>query len=355
MSIGDGDTVRFIDFHRSPDRRSYFEERVGGIFFDKVLHRWIVDDIALATRLLTDQRFVSGDFQGACAYMAARGRPVDNLAFAYDHIPLCHDGERHRVLRRAFSEQVAARRKDILPELGRIIGRHLEPLGRPGPVELMSEVLAPMVNDVVGRVIAIVIDDELAAKIATVSTTFDHMMGARLLQTDRALGGVRESLGRALSPADAESEGRHLALLLLGRDPLLATIGESIRYVFEIESGKRTGQMEFRDMPPETGVPYVERLASEGCTIGGVEIAKGDRLRMMLQSYCYSDDEREQFHIFGAGIHACAGRPLALDVWRELADALRRMDVGIRYKDSAYRITDYVFTCPQFINIEVLR
>ncbi len=352
MSIGQ-EPVRFIDFHRSPHRRAHFDGERQGIFFDAALHRWIVQNVGLATDVLADPRFVTADYEGICAHMAATGQPVANLAFAYAHIPLCHDGQRHRALRRSMSEHLAARRKENSPHLRALVAKYLRRLNRPGTVELMAELLAPMVDEFMSRIVDVVIDD--ARALAALSPAFDHLMGARkLLHADGEIAKVRRAIELALAADEPEAAGRHLALLMLGRDPLLGTLGESLRHVFEKESGTPTGKADFPLTPPETGVPYVERLAREDCAIAGVEIARGDRLRILLQAYCYSDAEREHLRIFGTGSHACLGRPLALDMWRELTSQLRELNIRVVYKGSAPRTTDYVFTCPEFVNVEVL-
>ncbi len=353
MSFQGEPPVRFIDFHRSPDRRGYFERQRSGISYDPALHRWIIDSVSLATDVLGDPRFLTADYEGVCAHMAKAGKPVENLALAYANIPLCHDGERHRTLRRSMSEHLAAKRKQMLPELGALVANHISPFGRPGKVEVMAEVLAPLVDDFMGRLIEAVIGD--AKALAALSPAFDHLMGERkMLQTDAEIAKVRATIQAGLPADRQDAEGRHLALLMLGRDPLLGTLGESFRHVFEKESGKPLAGIEFPVMPPETGVPYIERLASEDCRLAGVEIVAGARLRILLQAYCYCEEEREHLRIFGVGSHACLGRLLALDLWRELTRQLVCLPTRVVFERAAPRTTDYVFTCPQSLHIEVL-
>jgi cytochrome P450 len=353
MSVQDEAAIRFIDFHRSPHRRDYFGRERPGIFFDPTLNRWIVDSAPLAADVLGDQRFLTSDYEGVCRHMAAAGQPVESLALAYANIPLCHDGERHRALRRSMSEHLAARRKEIVPDIAAIIAPHLAPLAQPGKVEVMTGILAPVVDAFLGRIVDVVVEDKQA--LAALSPAFDHAMGARkLVQTDGEIGKVREAIRRSLPDDRQDAEGRHLALLMLGRDPLLGSLGESLRHIFETGSGRSTAEMDFASAPPETGVPYIERIAGEDCRIAGVEIPRGERLRIMLQAFSYSQEERDRLRIFGVGTHACLGRPLALDLWKAMTDMLRAMAIRIRYEGSTPRTTDYVFTCPRYLNIEVL-
>ncbi len=349
----DREELRLIDLHRSPHRRDFFIGDRSGIFFDSTMNRWVVDKAEFAAELLADPRFLTADFEGVCKHMANAGQPVENLALAYANIPLCHDGERHKALRRVMSEHLAAKRKEITPEIAAIIAPHLSRLMRPGRVEVMSEILSPLVDAFLGRVIDVVIEDKQA--LAALSPAFDHAMGPRkLIQTDRNVGKVRTTIQQSLPQDRLEAEGRHLALLMLGRDPLLGSLGESLRYIFELESGRSTAEMNFPSTPPETGVPYIERIASEDCRFVGIDLARGARLRIMLQAFSYSAEERDRLRIFGVGAHACLGRPLALDLWKCMTTALSGMDIRLRFEGSIPRTTDYVFTCPRYLNVEVM-
>jgi hypothetical protein len=352
MSVQEEPVVRFIDFHRSSGRREYFERERSGISYDAALNRWIIDSAELATTVLGDPRFVVADYEGICTHMAMAGKPVENLALAYASIPLCHEGDRHRALRRSMSEHLAAKRKASLAGLGELVAQYLAPLGRPGKVELMAEVLAPLVDDLVGSVAEAVIDD--ARALSAISPAFDLRMGERkLLQTDAEIAKVRRLIGTEL-PKELDDEGRQLALLMLGHDTLLGTLGESLRHLFERESGKLLHEIDYPEMPPETGVPFVERLAAEPCSLAGMDLAAGARLRIMLQAFCYSEKERDQLRIFGVGSHSCLGRPLSLDLWRELTRQLVCLPTRVVFERAAPRTTDYVFTCPQSLHIEAL-
>ena len=99
---------------------------------------------------------------------------------------------------------------------------------------------------------------------------------------------------------------------------MLGTLGESLRHAFETHNGSRLNGIPFADNPPETGVPYLARIAAEDFEFGGAAIRKGDRFRVILQTSAYSEDSRQQGRIFGAGSHACLG---STAIARYLADA----------------------------------
>jgi cytochrome P450 len=97
----------------------------------------------------------------------------------------------------------------------------------------------------------------------------------------------------------------------------------------------------------ETGVPYVERYATEALDLGGVRIERGQRIRLMLQSIAYSDEASGRARMFGMGAHACLGRQISLDLWGCLARKLGETAMTAEIVEHTMRRSDFVFTCPE--------
>jgi len=346
--------VRYIDLHRSPDRRDYFAHATRGIAFDAGLKCWIIDEPQIALEALNSPALSMLDFAKICARMDEAGYAVPNVAFAYAHLPLCQNGEAHRVKRAAMSRRIAARKKTIETELPDIIDRHLILFGKPGELEVMSQVLQPLVTEIIFKLVDI--DAMETATLEALPAAFDRLMGHRkALQVDHEIAEVRARIRDTLGKSgDEPQEGLWLALVMLGRDPLLATLGESLRHIFHLHSETPTNEIAFPAVPPETGVAFVERRAAQDVHFGGHAIRQGDQVRIMLQGFAYSATARDNLRIFGAGAHACLGRPLALEVWNLITAALARMKIRVRYISSSPRLSDYVFACPKHLNVEIL-
>lgn len=346
-----GAAVQYADLHRSPARHAYFASNRPGIVFDEALHCWIVDEPALALQALTSDAIVALDYVGRTHRLAVAGNPLDHELFAFRHIPIPWNGEAHARLRRGIAQHLASRRATVEAELPGIVARHMARFGRSGPLELMGEVLLPLVDEATGLIVGI----DIAAAVDTrfASAIFDRMLGPRRhAAIDDEIAAIRTVIREALGAGWTEAaEGVRLALWILGHDPQLGTIGESLRRLLEAHSGSRLADVPWAEIPHETGVPYVGRTAVADVEIGPVRIAAGEHLRVLFQGFGYSGDPGDAGRIFGAGGHACLGRPMALDLWRLVTDHLRRTDAVVTFVESKPRVSDFIFACPETVSI----
>src|SRR5690606_25228489 len=131
----------------------------------------------------------------------------------------------HRIKRQAMSRRIAARKKTIEAELPDIVDRHLILFGNPGELEVMSQILRPLVTEIIFKLVDL--DEMETATLEALPAAFDRLMGHRkALQVDHEIAEVRARIRDALgSSADEAQEGLWLAMVMLGRDPLLATLG----------------------------------------------------------------------------------------------------------------------------------
>lgn len=345
--------VQYADLHRSSARHAYFASDRPGIVFDETLRCWIVDDPALALQALTSDAIGALDYVGRTRRLGATGSGLANELFALHHLPIPWNAEAHAVLRRGIAEHLAARRGAIEAELPGIVARHMARFARPGPIEVMSEVLIPLIDDATGLIVGI----DLAARVDTrfASAIFDRMLGPRRhAAIDDEIGALRTAIRDALGAGwTEEAEGVRLALWILGHDPQLGTIGESLRQLLERFSGRRLSDIPWPDMPAETGVPYVGRTAVADVDIGPVRIAAGDHVRVLFQGFGYSGEPAHAGRIFGAGPHACLGRPVALDLWRLVTGQLRGIELVAIFVASEPRVSDFIFVCPEMLSVEL--
>jgi len=346
-----------LTLHREPARQAYFagpERRP--VFFDPGLNCWVVSDRDDAEAVLQSRSFqvvalseVYETFQGPS------GRTFPNLIFALRHIPVGLNDEAHRDMRRRIAELVARRRGAIAGAIPALVEQWIGPIEERDEVELIGEALSPLVTAFVGVLTETTIPDLHACR--RVSMIFDRMIG---LRTRRALEdevGVVRALIRASIGSDAPEveEGLRLALFALGNDSLVGTIGESLYRILDEHPGVPFQAIPFPDMPVETGVPFFERVVADAVAIGGVRLSPGERVRVLMQGFAYSPDPLDRARIFGAGVHACLGRQMSVDLWREVVRRLARMRVSAEVVDHALRDDNYVFTCPAKIVLRIAR
>ena len=75
------------------------------------------------------------------------------------------------------------------------------------------------------------------------------------------------------------------------------------------------------------------------------------RLRIFLQALAYAQEPRSRTGFFGAGAHACLGRPLSIEVWRAMTEQLSRVSLRAHIFSYTARTSDYVFTCPEELEV----
>ncbi|MEX0853304.1 MAG: hypothetical protein WD036_08505 [Bauldia sp.] len=339
--------VRYVNLHRNPKRRAYFASHRPGIQFDPGLDGWVVDEPTLVEKLLADRRLAAFDY---AAHLRQHEAQFENLAFLGRFMPMWHEGKAHRDRRRDVANLLGERRLELQAALPAFVSNRLRPLFDVGRVEVMSEVLAPLLEDI-GTILMGANPRELG--VDRISTVFDRFVGRRrLVRLDVEIGEVRAAIRRAVAP-DEEREGLILVLLVLSYHSLLGTLGESLRHIFLNSGGVPLGETAIPPSPPESGVPFVEREIREPTTVRGHRLKEGDLVRLMLQSLAYSADPASHVGIFGVGTHACLGKRLATDVWVLVAAELARLKRIITVVEYAPRRIDLVFACPDRLTVIV--
>lgn len=336
-----------IALHRNETRSAFFPKASEQpIFFDATVKAWVVANARLCEAMLVSPHLSVSPYRLAYEDMARRNPhfAFPNLLFAFKYIPMCVNGDEHRLARRRIAEFVAARKGIASSAAPRIVDRWVGKLAGRAKIELMTEVLQPMVKEF----LAALNGTDATGVIQGASAVFDRMMGARKRRKlDNELGAIRAQIRRTLGPdGSEEDEGLRLALFVLGNDALAGGFGESLYQVFRANPQRSLSEIDYPAVPNETGIPFVERIVSEPFELESVAFCKGDRIRIMLQSFLYSGDASDRARVFGAGIHACLGRQLSLEFWSVLTRRLSQITARVEILDYALRDDDYVFTYP---------
>src|SRR6201999_4138679 len=101
-----------------------------------------------------------------------------------------------------------------------------------------------------------------------------------------------------------------------------------------------------------TGVPFVERMADRDFIYRDVKFSKGDRIKIFLQTFAYGDPSQHH-RFFGAGSHACLGRPLSMDLWAAMVEFLTASPLKVNPIEYISRPDSYVFHYPSRFEIEL--
>jgi hypothetical protein len=290
----------YLTFHRSLDRHAVFSRGANRPVFDSVTKAWIVTEPSCCERLLASPDTRPATYSDDYLMLEKRlGIDFSNVLLALLHIPMCLHEEQHRKARRRVAEHLAARRSDLSDRLAKSLNAHLKPLHQDGELEIVSQILEPLILSVTEPLTDI--PPGVAADCRAVSTIFDKSIGPRKRQRiDAELGQMRAAIVCKLGQSVSEDAiGLRLALSVLGRDTLLGTLGESLYSVLSGGQGYRLNEIEYPQIPPETGVPYIERIAVKSFCEQQTHFNAGDRLRIYLQAFAYSGSSVHQAKIFG--------------------------------------------------------
>src|SRR5581483_9531015 len=187
--------VNLLTLHRAPDRRSYFAAQARPFFFDDTLHCFVVADPRLAEECLQHASLATVDYAEAYQRLEDQfGTPFPNFLYAFRHIPICLNDDNHRDARRRVAETIAARRAALATTIPLAVQRRLGLLSSFDRVDLMGQVLVPLVDDVMATLIET--ESSTINRFRGVPGIFDRMIGLRRRKALEAeLGAAREAIG----------------------------------------------------------------------------------------------------------------------------------------------------------------
>jgi len=349
----DSAPYNYLTIYRQAQRDEFLTTaRKTGPFFDRVTRAWIVVDPDLCRELLsTPALYPAPALEHYRNMPSGFGEAFASVAFAFEHIPLSMYGERHTEARRRASTFIAGRHAAIRRWAEHELPLHLKPFERSGRVELMSEVIKPLVRGL----FAVLVDTDLPDRLGLdqVSQVFDKSIGmSRRNRLEAEMAELEAHLRGQLGPLDEDELGMRLGLLVVGKDALVGTLAESLVELFRADDAVPLERIAFPKMPHRTAVPFVERIASEPVSVGGLDLAEGDRVRIILQTYGHGP-ANEHHRYFGAGAHACLGRPLSLELWSVITASLAKLTSRVRVLDYQLPMDSYVFNVPTRFEVEV--
>jgi cytochrome P450 len=344
----------YLTLHRSPDRRAYYETAAAEPVFDPVTKAWIVKNPAACERILNSPDVRPDNFAENYAVLEKHlGLDFSNTKAALRYIPLCLHAEDHVKTRRLIAAHLAAEKDRLSAWVTNNLPSHLKVLEQEGEIELVRDVLEPLVFDVMEIVTDV--PAPVARRCKTTSVLFDKASGPRKRQRAEAeVAQLHDIIRSKLGPdASDDAVGVRLALAVVGRDSFLGTLGASLHHVLTANQGRRLDEIDYPPTPPETGVPFVERIAVQSFEDVDTRFKTGDRIRLYLQSFAYTGSVRDRARIFGQGSHLCPGKSLSLAVWGAITKRLAQIPLHADVTSYAVRTDDYVFLCADHLNMRL--
>lgn len=336
------DSAALLAIHNaSPAEYREFVAACPPVFFAAALRCWVVMEPTISLALLRDRRLAAYSTAAPLAAFAERfDRPMPAMILAARHIPAMLEGAAHAQARSRLARALAETRAALAAAIPSAIADHVRPLRTADEVDLVADILAPLASTVFGAIPGL-----------RTTTAHERFDGGRifdrfssidaLLRAERAMSETLSRISSDLGEDWSEEEaGTRLALNVLGRDTIVGTFAAGLVQLIPGTRPIRLDSIDFPETPPDTGVPFVERSAGEDFDLDGVSIRTGDRFRLYLRGIAFDTDHDKRL-IFGAGHHACLGRPLSLDLWaalgRELATVPRSAQIaGLEFGDDNF-------------------
>jgi cytochrome P450 len=319
-------------------------------FFSKSLRAWVSLDPETSIGLIRDRRLAAVGTEGPLAAFAERfGCPMPAMIFAAGHIPAMLEGDAHASARRSLAIILADKRDALATAMSRLAEMHVRPLYEENEIDLLAAVLTPLTASVFGTILRV-----------GSSKAAGRFAGARIFDRFASLAALREAeIEMAETLADIRRKleedcpeaavGGHLALNVLGRDTIVGTFAAGLIRLIPSADAIRLDAIEYPTGLPDTGVPFVERVAREEFEFHGNVIRSGDRFRLYLRGLLDGED-RDPRQLFGVGHHACLGRQLSLDLWGSLTAALSAIPRSARLVDVAHE-EDNFFNIPRSVRL----
>lgn len=341
-----------LTLHHQADRREKYEA-LKPFSFDESLNVVCVYDKDLIAAI-----FRSGDFRinaFADHYRAIAERTgidfqasIDTL----DHIPFSREGAEHRRLRAEMAAVVAADFRDHMAGMEAFVGGLVRELFVAGnDIELQRQLGRPIFHELFSRWLKV--DKREFLQETNISQVFD---GAMSLNRRKKVNRNLHDLGCAFAARRDRiptTPSLAVAMNVLGNDALIGSLVLSTWHMLEQHPGARLCDIAFPANLPATGVPFIERIANRDVEIGGLKVAKDEKVRLMIDATSRQVSGEEADLFFGKGRHLCIGKPMTLIVWRSFTKAVTALPLRFTLGEMRLRGGDYAFTYPEHARISL--
>jgi hypothetical protein len=276
------------------------------------------------------------DLNGALNTVKAKyGLELPHVDYACSVIPMLVRGDVHAAVRKSFALFLAGRLAELDQRLHALVKASLAPFGRKGRVDIVAQVVNPLVRGVFSTFLGSEMPSEFLTIHVIEILTFKALV-AHLRSLEARLGKMLSYL-RATTSGEDEIACK-LICLVFGVDSVSMMLTESL--VMALRATPAAARLP--DYPRETGVPVLQRVANRDFEIDGHKFAAGDLIRLQMQSLGYSEHADHRKVIFGAAAHTCLGKHVSLRIWDVFRDEFNAMVVS-------GRVVDYKLSPSHFI------
>ncbi|NOR61619.1 MAG: hypothetical protein GQ535_03875 [Rhodobacteraceae bacterium] len=299
-----------------------------------------------AFEILTSPDFIQLKLADYYENIATRfGRDFKHIRYISRYQPLFHDGTRHREIRKmaaTYLRDVASELEDFEAQSVALI---VTKLSQPGRVELVSEVVVPIMQKIAYSMTGL---DFYPGLIAILSGTNSLKATKKI---DETFGKIFELSKQRFPEDDEDKTAMRVLFAALGSEPMGATFALSFDTLFSGVKRQPISGLPWEYTFPATG----PGMAFRQCRHAPVNLGEGAQDVSVIDvdiSRFLKDDGANRNHMFGIGAHACLGRGLSLSLWQKVVDNMRTNPMKITHISSS-QPTHKVFDYPSEIHVEI--
>mgnify|MGYP007067075616 CR=1 FL=1 len=256
--------------HRSSDKEALYNSS-DLLRWSDDLDCWLACDTGILIAILKNADFRVIDYEKETMKIVD-GLGVDLLATASvaRHLPLGQEGCPHASLRKQMAVDLSRKAAPALLAFDDHVRTEVPRIfAGSGEFDIVAELLAPLAGTLVAALSGAQFD--MAIGETSPSQLFDKFLSLnRRKMIDRQIRQIRDHAGSGTASDDAS---RQAALVVLGFDSLLGSMGESFAHSVRANPGKPMSEIAWSEKLPVTGVPYVDRVAVKPIEIGGQQVA----------------------------------------------------------------------------------
>lgn len=334
-----------LQVHHSSSRWDFYKG-AGPLKWDSDLKCWCVFSPNMIAEISRRTEFHVVNYPHAVQTIIDRiGMDLSATRSVFDEIPLANEGETHATLRRNMAHVIAKYEELAVTAFRLKLEELASKVFSPNTtLDLVDTFFVPLFDSLVTKLIGAAISREFAAE--SISQIFDRMLSLnRRMSIEMQLRALVDNLEHKRNDLHVAPRVA-VALMVLGKDALIGSLSCSLHAVLNVNSGIEFCKIEWPQLIPFTGVPYVERVAMRTLTLGTHQIRRGDRLRLYFDACSRVVGSPEELLYFGTGRHTCLGRKVSQGVWRALVDNLSHRKIRARVDKLMFRSNDYVFNYP---------
>jgi cytochrome P450 len=341
-----------LTLHHQPDKRERYDAR-RPYYFDEDLDVVCILDAELIGAIFKSRDFSTTPF--ADHYRAIEKRTGIDFAASIstlDHVPFSKEAEEHQRLRIAVATVVSAESREHIAGMEAFVDDLVRELFIAGnEIELVQQLARPIFYELFSRWLKV--DQREFLKESNISQVFDGAMSLnRRKKVNRNLHEAICSFAKRRDQMPVTPE-LAAAMNVLGNDALIGSMVLSIWYMLEQHPGARLSDIEFPPNLPATSVPFIERIANKDVEIGGLKVAKDQKVRLIIDATARQVTGEEADLFFGKGRHLCLGKPMTLTIWRSLAKAFGAVPLRFSLYEMQLRSGDYAFTYPEHARLQI--